>query len=71
MNYQILRFTLVVMMSCVTGSAFSHAVVASPPSWGDGAHVHGVIDDQWDKQLVRPISQSSLYTHRCGEFKGR
>ena len=49
MNPQILRFTFFVMMIYATGSALKLDVAASPPSWGNGTHFHGVIDDQWNK----------------------
>ena len=49
MNHKILRFTLFVMVSCVTGGAFNPAA-ASPPSLGHGQHFHGDIDGQWNKQ---------------------
>ena len=46
---ELLRFTLFVMMSCVTGGAFNPAA-ASPPSLGHSIHFHGAIDGQWNKQ---------------------
>ena len=47
---ELLRFTLSAIIIYLTSGALNPAIAASQPSGGNGTHVCGVIDDQWDKQ---------------------
>ena len=50
MKKSYLRFILYTIIIYLAGGTFNSAVAASPPSWGNGMHFCGVIDDQFDKR---------------------
>ena len=50
MKNQLLRFTLSAIIIYLTGGTLNPAVAATQLSVGNGTHVCGVIDSQWDKR---------------------